>query len=33
MTISKSTFARIYNDAVAKMSDALVNGKVIRIED
>ncbi len=32
MEISKSTFARIYNDAVAKMSDALINGKAIKIE-
>ncbi len=32
MKISKSTFARIYNEAVVKMSDALVNGKAIKIE-
>ncbi len=32
MGISKSTFARIYNNAVLKVSDALVNGKVIMIE-
>ena len=32
MKISKSTFARIYNDAVVKMSDALINGKAIKIE-
>lgn len=32
MNISKSTFARIYNDAVIKMSDALINGKAIKIE-
>jgi predicted DNA-binding protein (UPF0251 family) len=33
MNISKSTFARIYNNAVAKISDALVNGKAIKIEE
>lgn len=33
MNISKSTFARIYNNAVIKISDALVNGKIVRIED
>lgn len=32
MKISKSTFARIYNNAVVKMSDALINGKAIKIE-
>jgi predicted DNA-binding protein (UPF0251 family) len=32
MEISKSTFARIYNNAVSKMSDALINGKAIKIE-
>jgi len=31
MEISKSTFARIYNDAVYKLSDALINGKVIKM--
>lgn len=32
MQISKSTFARIYNNAVVKVSEALVNGKIIKIE-
>lgn len=32
MWISKSTFARIYNEAVAKITDALINGKAINIE-
>jgi|GEM_PF-6932694 len=32
MEVSKSTFARIYNQAVEKLSDAIINGKVIRIE-
>ena len=31
MNISKSTFARIYNNAVIKISDALINGKAIKI--
>lgn len=29
MWISKSTFARIYNQAVSKLADALVNNKAI----
>ena len=33
MNISKSTFARIYNNAVVKISEALVNGKAIKIEN
>ncbi|MCF7834911.1 DUF134 domain-containing protein [Candidatus Gracilibacteria bacterium] len=33
MVISKSTFARVYNSAVNKITDALINGKVIRIEN
>jgi predicted DNA-binding protein (UPF0251 family) len=32
MWISKSTFARIYNQAVDKISDALINWKAIKIE-
>lgn len=32
MGISKSTFARIYNQAVDKLSDAIINSKFIRIE-
>lgn len=32
MDISKSTFARIYSQAVEKVSDAIINGKGIRIE-
>ena len=32
MKISKSTFARIYNNAVLKISDALINGKAIKID-
>jgi len=31
MCISKSTFARIYNNAVFKWSDALINGKSIKM--
>lgn len=33
MWISKSTFARIYNNAVKKMTDALINWKAIKIEN
>ena len=32
MWISKSTFARVYNDVVNKLTNALINGKAIRIE-
>ncbi|HKL43866.1 MAG TPA: DUF134 domain-containing protein [Candidatus Absconditabacterales bacterium] len=32
MEISKSTFARIYKQAVDKLSDAIINGKAISIE-
>jgi len=32
MGISKSTFARIYNQAVDKISDAIINTKSIRIQ-
>ena len=32
MDISKSTFARIYNQAVDKIADAIINGKAIKIE-
>jgi len=32
MWISKSTFARIYNNAVSKMTDVLINWKAIKIE-
>lgn len=32
MLISKSTFARIYNQAVDKISDAIINTKAIRIQ-
>lgn len=32
MDVSKSTFARIYNQAVDKISDAIINTKAIRIQ-
>ena len=32
MGVSKSTFARIYDCALAKVTDALVHGKVISIQ-
>jgi predicted DNA-binding protein (UPF0251 family) len=31
MGISKSTFARVHDQAIKKVTDALVNGKTIRI--
>ena len=33
MWISKSTFARIYNNAIVKLSDALINGKAIKLNN
>ncbi len=32
MNVSKSTFARIYNQAVEKITDAIVNVKSIKID-
>ena len=32
MGVSKSTFARIYNQAVEKISDAIINTKSIKIQ-
>lgn len=32
MNVARSTIQRIYNDAKQKMADALVNGKVLKIE-
>lgn len=32
MWISKSTFARVYNSAVSKITDALISGKSIKME-
>ncbi len=31
--VSQPTFGRILNEAYAKIADALINGKAIRIED
>ncbi len=32
MNVARSTIQRIYNDAKKKIADALVNGKVLKIE-